>query len=352
MFSSDILFTAQILGERADYAHKRMKSVIDEISAQVSTTDPKSDVYKLNAAGVGERVKVGEHTYKLFELSREYYALTYGAFNCASAPLGELWHVDASSLAEYAPQTGLPHKSVPVPEKAQAEAVAAYCDPSLVTAEERDGGYWLVKSDERVKLDFGGIAKGYAADECVKILNEYNISSALIDISGNAYFYGDYAGGDGAWNVGITSPRPRGGETLSSRGYVCAVSVGGNTSAVTSGDYMRYAIHDGADGKPVYIPHIITPSGVPVGVEYRDGEWVNSDEYVISATVIGQSSALCDALSTAVCALGFEDGARLLQKSGCKGLIFTEKRYTIIGDVQLYRPDVYNGYSEYAFSEP
>ena len=86
---------------------------------------------------------------------------------------------------------------------------------------------------------------------------------------------------------------------------------------------------------------------MPVGVEYADGQWRNSAEWVISATAIADGGAASDALSTAVCALGMEKGARLLQKVGCKGLIFTEKRFTIIGGVELYKPDVYDGYRGY-----
>ncbi len=173
----------------------------------------------------------------------------------------------------------------------------------------------------------------------------------MIDISGNLYLYGDYVGsGAPYWRVGISDPRPRAGQTLS-RGYVCAVSLGGGVGAVTSGDYMRYYIHDNADGEKVYIPHIIAADGMPIGVEYSDGKWMNGDEWVISATVITDSGALGDALSTAVAALGIDGGGRLLQNLSCKGLIFTEKRYTILGEIELYKPDTYDGFKAYSYYE-
>ncbi|MCH5165853.1 MAG: FAD:protein FMN transferase [Clostridiales bacterium] len=344
-FSEDILFSAQIMGGRADYAHKRMTAVITEIDKQVSLTRADSDLNRFNRAAEGERVPVGKHTYTLFNLALEYYDITGGAFNCAAEPLSELWHVDATSIAE---QKGA---LLELPSPSEVQGVLSYCNPTSVTAQTTDGAYYLIKSDERTKLDFGGIAKGYAVDECVKILREYDVTSALLDISGNAYFYGRRIEGSSAsdWHVGVTSPRPRAGQTLS-RGYVCALSLGGDESAVTSGDYMRYYVQS-VGGKDVYVPHIIGASGVPIGVEYKDGEWKNSDEWVISATVIGKSSAVCDILSTAVCALGMDEGARLLKKVGYKGLIFTEKRFTIIGDVQLYKPDIYNGHAEYVYDE-
>ncbi|MCH5163213.1 MAG: FAD:protein FMN transferase [Clostridiales bacterium] len=349
-FSSDIMFSAKILGGRAKYAYNRMKSVIADIDAQVSLTQKNSDLSRFNAAAAGIPVKVGKYCYEIFNVATVYFEATDGAFNVAAAPLVELWHVDADSIADYRPDIDGAHVSPPLPSKEDVDAAREYCDPTLVTASEEGGSYYLTKADERVKLDFGGIAKGYAIDECVKILGEYDISSALIDISGNAYFYGDYIKNNEHtdWKVGVASPRPRSGETLS-RGYVCAVRLGGGVSAVTSGDYNRYYIHDSAGGGKVYVPHIIGTDGAPIGVEYEGGEWVNGGEPVISATVIGKSSANCDALSTAVCALGIEKGASLLRKVGCKGLIFTEKRFTIIGDVALYDTNKYGGYKAYEY---
>ncbi len=340
-FSSDIIFTARIVGGRPKYAFDKMTKLIAEIDAQASLTKD-SDLAEFNRADVGERVEVGEHCYALFGLAMRYYELTSGAFNPALAPLGELWHVSADSI----PDTGLGDGLV-LPSLSDVNAVLENCDPNAVIAEKNaaDGRCYLVKKSP-VRLDFGGIAKGYAVDLCVRILDEYGVNSALLDISGNAYFYGGYVSNaqSDAWRVGVVSPRPR--VQSGERKYVCAVSVDGGNSAVTSGDYMRYYVNDG-----VYIPHIIGRDGVPIGVTFDGESWVNSGEPVISATVIGQSSAVCDALSTAVCALGLERGLELLKKLGYKGLIFTEKRYTIIGS-ELYRPDRYDGHLAYERYEP
>lgn len=346
VFADDILFSAKMIGGRARYAYERMAERIAEIDSQVSPSRADSDINALNAAEVGTEVEVGKYCYELFLLGRDYYILTDGAFNIAAAPLSELWHVDASSITELRPGPGDAPVTVELPEPQAVEAMLSGCDPTLVDAEERGGRYYLKKTAD-VRLDLGGIAKGYAIDRCVDILREYDIKSALIDISGNAYFYGDNSAGGRAdsWKVGVLSPRPRGGEVLAARGYAAAFSVCGGAAAATSGDYMRYYVCDNGGG--MYVPHIIKADGVPVGVEYADGQWRNSAEWVISATAIADGGAASDALSTAVCALGMEKGARLLQKVGCKGLIFTEKRFTIIGGVELYKPDVYDGYRGY-----
>ncbi len=350
VFSDDIALTAKIMGARADYAYSRMKETIVNINAEVSATAPDSTLTVFNAAGANEKVEIGSHFDALFTLSKRLFAVTDGAFNPASAPLVKLWHLDAQSIAELRPSGDGTHSSPELPTIDQVNEVNAYCDFSDIERVEENGKVYLSKPDARMQLDFGGIAKGYAVDKCVEILDGYEIPSALIDISGNAYFYGDYSGAgknENKWNVGIVSPRPRAGESIR-RGYVCAVTLDGGVSAVTSGDYMRYYIH-GRDGGEVYVPHIIGKDGMPIGVRYDEnaGKFVNTGENVISATVIGKSSAECDALSTAVCALGFESGARLLQNVGLKGLIFSEKRFTIIGDVTLYATDDYDGYKAY-----
>lgn len=338
------MFTAKISGGRASYAYEKMTDAIKEIDSEVSLTRPDSDLCKFNAAEKDQKVEVGEHCYNLFMLSVEYGKLTDGAFNAAALPLSELWGVSVGS--------GFSGDFV-LPDPKSVEDALTYCDTSCVSASEEDGKYYMTKSDGRVRLDFGGIAKGYAADVCARLLDGYEISSALLDISGNTYFYGKYIerGAEADWNVGIMSPRPRAGEALTERGYVAAITLGGDCSAVTSGDYMRYYVHDYGDGTKVYIPHIIGADGVPLGVTFDGSKWVNKSEWVISATVVGERSALCDALSTAVAASGIDDGVRLLQKAGCKGLIFCEKRYTIIGNVKLYKPDVYDGFSAYEYYE-
>lgn len=342
-FSDDIIFTARIIGGRARYAYDSMKSLIASVNAQVSLTAQDSDLQRFNAAAAGDTVQVGEHCYNLFNLSREYYELTDGSFNCALVSASELWHVDTEGLSELG--GGYADYSV-LPRQEQTALVMSVSDPTLVTAHSANGKYYLTKAADGVRLDFGGIAKGYAIDECVRILDGYSISSALLDISGNVYFYGDYIRGD--WNVGVMSPRPRNALT---RGYVCAFSTDGGYSAVTSGDYMRYYVVD-KDGADLYVNHIIDRSGAPVGISYGQSGWEQAQEWVVSATVVGNSSALCDALSTAVCVLGIERGAMLLENVGYKGLIFTEKRYTIIGNIPLYKTDVYNGYTAYERYEP
>ena len=78
------------------------------------------------------------------------------------------------------------------------------------------------------------------------------------------------------------------------------------------------------------------------------GDRYEETAHVISATVIGASSMLCDAYATAVSVMGLEAGAAFLESAGYRGIIFTsDKRMKTVGEVKLYDPQTYNGYKAY-----
>ena len=96
----------------------------------------------------------------------------------------------------------------------------------------------MVKSRAGAMLDFGGIAKGYAADRAGEIARSFGVSSGLIDIGGNHLFLGDKGGSP--FRVGVADPRPA--EHGSALFGVLALR---DTSAVSSGDFERYFVEDG-----------------------------------------------------------------------------------------------------------
>jgi thiamine biosynthesis lipoprotein len=132
-------------------------------------------------------------------------------------------------------------------------------------------------------FDLGGIAKGYAADLAADSLRSAGVTSALIDLGGNIYAVGVKPDG-GPWRVGIRNPFPDGADSP----YAGVLSLT-DLSAVTSGEYERGA-------------HIIDPG---------TGEAAQSG--LASITVIGESSAVCDALATAFYVMGLEKSLGLLR---------------------------------------
>jgi thiamine biosynthesis lipoprotein len=144
-----------------------------------------------------------------------------------------------------------------------------------------------------MKLDAGGIAKGYAADEIVRILKEERVRRALIDLGGNIYAFGERGGTspqNTPWRIGIRDPF----QVLSEPVIRIEVT---NQSVVTSGVYERYFERDG-----VRYHHILDPcTGYPV----RNN--------LMSVTIITGSSTTADALSTSLFLLGVEEGLRFVE---------------------------------------
>jgi thiamine biosynthesis lipoprotein len=144
-------------------------------------------------------------------------------------------------------------------------------------------------------LDLGAIAKGYAADEVAKIIIDYGIKSAVIDLGGNIFALGEKPASSifskpSAYKIGIQNP-------VDLRGtYIGYVEVK-NKTLVTSGTYERFFEEGG-----IRYHHILsTQTGYPV--------WND----LLSVTIIAGNSMDADALSTTAFALGYEKGFELLE---------------------------------------
>ena len=151
--------------------------------------------------------------------------------------------------------------------------------------------------DPGMKVDFGGIAQGYAADRAALILRQRHVKTAIIDIGGEVLTIGKSPKGR-PWRVGIRHPR--------GKGLIETIEVE-DTGVSTSGDYEKFFIIMGAR-----YPHIINP---------RTG-WPAQD--FVSATVITDNTTYADALSTAVAIMGAQDGIDFLDSLGIHGIIFHE----------------------------
>jgi thiamine biosynthesis lipoprotein len=149
--------------------------------------------------------------------------------------------------------------------------------------------------DPGVKVDFGGIAQGFAADRVVLILRQRHVRSAIIDIGGEVLVIGRSPEGR-PWRVGIRNPRGKGIiETLQME----------DSAVSTSGDYEKFFIVN--DKR---YPHIIDP---------RTGQPAQNFS---SVTIIAKDAAYADAISTAVAVMGADDGINFLDSLGIQGIIY------------------------------
>jgi thiamine biosynthesis lipoprotein len=142
----------------------------------------------------------------------------------------------------------------------------------------------LSKDNAAVRIDLGGIAKGYAIDRAIAILRNHNIDSAYLSLGGDSYVLGQRGGR--LWQVGIRHPRDN---------QAIAITLPLTDTAVsTSGDYERFFLRDGE-----HIHHILNPrTGKPAGE-------------VMSVTVLTERGIDADALSTTLFVMGIEKGLAL-----------------------------------------
>jgi len=133
-----------------------------------------------------------------------------------------------------------------------------------------------------MKIGFGGIGKGYAADKAKKLLIEMGVTSGIINASGDMNTWGKQPDGKD-WTVAITNPLNK------HKAYALLPLKKG--AVVTSGDYEKYVMFNG-----IRYAHIINPkTGYP-------------SQGIISATVFAESAELADALATSIFVMGKEVG--------------------------------------------
>jgi thiamine biosynthesis lipoprotein len=255
------------------------KIVFDEISRienLLSKYKPDSEVSRLNKIG---KVKVSPETFYVIKKAKEFCKLSDGAFDITVAPLMDIW--------------GFTDKQYRVPNEQEIKDALKLTGSDKIILHEEDNV--IEFSVPGMKIDLGGIAKGYAMDCAVRKLKENNITSCLIS-AGQVYALGDKFGAP--WKIAIKNAR---GDDFS--GYMELK----DKSVATSGDYEQYF----TQGNKRY-SHIMDPrTGSP------------ADSGITSVTVIAQDALTADALSTAIFVLGKIDGEKLTDKiSGVTTKIF------------------------------
>ncbi len=163
-----------------------------------------------------------------------------------------------------------------------------------------------------VRIDLGGIAKGYAVDQGVGILSAMNIEHAIVSAGGDSRLIGDRRGRP--WLTGIKDPR--------SEAEMAVVMPLENTAISTSGDYERFFI----DGDKRY-HHILQP---------KTGD---SAREVRSVTILGEDAITTDALSTTVFVLGVARGLALVNRLPGVDAVIIDNVGKLHYSAELERPE-------------
>ncbi|HPQ98053.1 MAG: FAD:protein FMN transferase [Lewinellaceae bacterium] len=287
--------TLKLMGSRFDITVVAMDSIkadqyidlavqeISRIEKLISSWDPASETSRINRNAGIEPVRVDKELFDLIKRSLAISRLTDGAFDITYASMDKIWKFDGSMT------------EMPTVE-AIRNSVSRVGFGKIVLDESN---FTVFLPEAGMKIGFGAIGKGYAADKAKKMLMDYGVQAGIINASGDMNTWGKQPD-DEDWKVAITNPMDKG----KAFGLV-PVRQG---AVVTSGDYEKYVEFNG-----IRYTHIIDPkTGYPA-------------HGVISSTVFAPSAELADALATSLFVMGVDVGiARINQLPNVECILIDE----------------------------
>ena len=270
IFAMDTYMTLTAYGKNAKKALDAAVDEINNIEQLVSTGIDSSEVSQINKNGKGS---VSETTGYLIKRSKEIYDSTNGVFDITIYPIMQAW--------------GFPTENYRVPGKKELKKLRGLMGADHVLYDEKKQEVTLDK--EGMKIDLGGIAKGYTSSKVMDIFKENGISSAVISLGGNVQtLNGKPDGSD--WRVAVENPADTGS-------YIGVLSIK-DKAVITSGGYERYFKQD---GKTYH--HIIDPA---TGYPAENG--------LTSVTIVSDDGTLADGLSTSLFIMGKEKAEKFWKK--------------------------------------
>jgi len=239
---------------------------ISRIEKLISSWDKSSQTSLINKNAGIEPVKVDAELFNLIKRSLVISKLTDGAFDISYASMDKIWKFDGSM------------KVMPT-ETAIKISVAKVGYQNIILNDENQTVFLKLKG---MKIGFGAIGKGYAADKAKELLISKGVKAGIMNASGDMNTWGKQPNGD-FWKVAITNP-------LNKKNAFGLLPIKSG-AVVTSGNYEKYQVFNGKR-----YSHIIDP---------RTGYPSNG---IISATVFAPKAELADALATSIFVMGVEAG--------------------------------------------
>ena len=254
--SMDTFMQVSLYGDKK--TAEAVQNEILRLEALFNANDPGSKVSELNQSGFVE----DEDVFKVLEGALKVSQSTDGALDPSVYPLVEEW--------------GFISRDFRIPDKSTIDELLQHVDYTQIAL-----NFNRTYIPEKMKLDLGAVAKGYAADRAKEILAEKEVKSAILNLGGTVAAVGTKPDGSD-WKVGISDPESTGG-------YFATVTLRDKIVA-TSGSYERFFEQDGKR-----YCHILDP---------KTG--MSADSGVVSVSIISDNGLYCDALSTALFVMGAE----------------------------------------------
>ncbi len=245
---------------------------ISRIESKISSWDSNSVTSLINKNAGIEPVIVDEELFNLIQRAIQISKLTEGAFDISYASMDKIWKFDGSMKT-------MPSKDI------IKQSVAKVGSQNIILNQEKHSVFLKLKG---MKIGFGAIGKGYAADKAKALLKQKGVEAGIINASGDMNTWGKQPNGKD-WKVGITNPL--------NKNKVFTLLPIHEKAVVTSGNYEKYVTFNGQR-----YSHIIDPrTGYP-------------SKGVVSASVFAPSAELADALATSIFVMGKDVGLNLINQ--------------------------------------
>ncbi len=255
---------------------------IHRLEELLSTWIPTSELSHVNAAAGREAIPISPDTMNILEASLDIARLTEGNFNILVGPAVDAWSV-------------LDRQQVPSREALQA--IRPLTDLTALRLNKIQGTAYLAKTGMRV--DVGGIGKGYAADMAVTAMQKAGATGGVVALSGDIRTFGRLPGGK-KFPFGIRHPRRE-------EAVLAFVDLQ-NEAISTAGDYERYFERGGVRYHHILDPVTLQPA--------RDCQ---------SVTIVARDGVTADGLDTGVFVMGRERGLALIERLPGVGAIIVDR---------------------------
>lgn len=294
-FAFDTVITITIYDDTKEESLNRCIELCNFYDNLLNPSKENSDIWNINHSK-GTPVTVNAETAELIQLALNYCQESQGIIDLTVYPISSLWNFSGQLSAH------TDNAEYYVPTDNDITPLLSHIDYRNVEVNENI----ITLKDSHACIDLGFIAKGYIADKLKEYMISQNIKNGIIDLGGNVLTIGSKPDGSD-YRIGIKKPFGNTNE------YITTVSVS-DKSVVSSGCYERYFVQEDN-----FYHHILdTATGFPA----------KSD--LLGVTIISDSSAQGDFLSTYCYIMGFEKAKAYIEKSDdIKAIFITDESEVI-----------------------
>ena len=278
------LFQLSAIGDNEDWAYECIDAGIDEIrriEKLLTTYNEESETALINRNAGIKPVAVCEETFNIIERSIKISRVTQGAFDITYGSVDKrLWNFDSNLLA--------------LPDKITAKKMARLINYRNILLDKEN--LTVMLKEKGMRIGFGGIGKGYAAERAKLIMKEKGVKSGIVNASGDLATWGLQPNGK-PWSIGIVDPNAK-NKIFSSLDIT-------DMAIATSGNYEKFILING-----LKYSHTINPkTGLPIrGIK--------------SVTIISQNAEIADAMATPVMIMGIVPGLNMInQMKGIEAIV-------------------------------